>query len=72
MQREAMEADWMSHETRPDMVLIAIPTRCRSWFNDCKGCALELDPPKCVKFNADLKSIRGHGCKTNQRWIRPA
>lgn len=58
-----------SHETRPDRVLIAIPTRCRHWWNDCMGCALEGRPIECAKLDKSLLDLRGVGCRPRQRWI---
>lgn len=62
----------MSHETRPDKILIAMPIRRREWWNACKGCSMEFDQRKCVGFNTALESLRGYGCTTRERWIRPA
>lgn len=69
----------MIYETRPDraaqstaplLILVAIPTRGRNWWDDCRHCALEGEPRKCVDLNASLRSLRGVGCKPKQRWVR--
>lgn len=57
---------------KPDRILISQRARGKQWWDACKGCALEGDPLKCVEFNAALETLRGYGCTTRERWIRPA